>query len=241
MFEEKPDNSKGGRCMELFSAAFFSALLAVIIINLVLSGDNAIVIGMAARNLPKEQQKKVILWGTLGAIVVRALATVAVVWLLLIPGLMLIGGLLLIWIAYKLLTDDNKHDVKAAHSVMAAVQTVIIADAVMGIDNVLAIAGAAHGSYLLVVLGLLFSVPIVIWGSTLFIKLLNRYPAIIYIGASVLAWTAAKMIAGEKLLKDYFANPFLEWGLVIGIVTGVLLAGKVKQSKQSKQKQVVSS
>ncbi|GAX91209.1 TerC family protein [Effusibacillus lacus] len=227
--------------MELFSAAFFSALLAVIIINLVLSGDNAIVIGMAARNLPKEQQKKVILWGTLGAIVVRALATVAVVWLLLIPGLMLIGGLLLIWIAYKLLTDDNKHDVKAAHSVMAAVQTVIIADAVMGIDNVLAIAGAAHGSYLLVVLGLLFSVPIVIWGSTLFIKLLNRYPAIIYIGASVLAWTAAKMIAGEKLLKDYFANPFLEWGLVIGIVTGVLLAGKVKQSKQSKQKQVVSS
>lgn len=137
----------------LFTPAFWSALLAIIVIDLVLAGDNAIVIGMAARNLPAHQQKKAIIWGTVGAVVIRAAATLAVVWLLQIPGLLLVGGLMLIWIAMKLLVQDGGHEtVKAGSSLGAAIWTIVVADAVMGLDNVIAVAGAAHGSFLLVVL-----------------------------------------------------------------------------------------
>ncbi|MFC4766645.1 TerC family protein [Effusibacillus consociatus] len=218
--------------MEVFTPEFFSALMAIIVIDMVLAGDNAIVIGLAARNLPKEKQKMVIFWGTFGAIVLRAVATLTVVWLLQIQGLLLIGGLVLIWIAYKLLTEEKKHELKSADTIWAAVRTIVIADAVMGIDNVLAVAGAAHGNFLLVILGLLISVPIVVWGSTVFIKLTDRYPAIIQIGAGVLAWTAAKMIADEPLLKAYFTHPVLYWGLIVGVIAGVLLAGKVKSQRR---------
>src|SRR5690606_20449728 len=158
--------------MEFLSAEFFSALLIIIAIDLVLAGDNAIVIGLAARNLPKEQQKKAIIWGTVGAVVIRAAATLAVVWLLEIPGLLLVGGLFLLWIAFKLLVEDKDHDnVKAGASLGAAIRTIIIADAVMGIDNVLAVAGAAHGSYGLVIAGLIISVPIMVWGSTYVLRI----------------------------------------------------------------------
>ncbi|MCE3023197.1 YjbE family putative metal transport protein, partial [Staphylococcus pasteuri] len=130
------------------------------------------------------QQKKVIIWGTVGAIFIRILATLVVVWLLNIPGLLLLGGLLLIWIAYKLLVKEKNHDdIKAEKSLWNAVRTIIIADAAMGLDNVLAVAGAAHGSFLLVVLGLLISVPVVVWGSTLIISWIERFPSLIYIGA----------------------------------------------------------
>lgn len=134
--------------MELFSMEFLSALLSIIIIDLVLAGDNAIVIGLAARNLPKHQQKKAVIWGTVGAVVIRALATLFVVWLLKVPGLLLIGGILLVWIAYKLLVEEKGHDVEAVGSLWEAIRTIIIADALMGLDNVLAVAGAAHGSFL---------------------------------------------------------------------------------------------
>ncbi|TYR81322.1 TerC family protein [Priestia megaterium] len=222
--------------MDILSAEFLSALLAIVIIDLVLAGDNAIVIGLAARNLPKQDQKKVIVWGTLGAIGIRIVATLAVVWLLKIPGLLLIGGLLLTGIAYKLLVEDQDHDVKAGDSMWAAIRTIIIADALMGLDNVLAVAGAAHGSFLLVVLGLLISVPIVMWGSTLILKWVERFPAIITIGAAVLAWTASKMIVGEPFLKDYFANDFIKYGFEALVVAAVVIAGKLKQAK-SAQKQ----
>jgi YjbE family integral membrane protein len=151
--------------MELFSAEFFSALLAIIIIDLVLAGDNAIVIALAARNLPEKDKNRAIILGTIGAIVVRSLMTVGVVWLLKIPGLMLIGGLLLVWIAVKLIApaDGGDEHSSAATTFWGAMKTIIIADAVMGVDNVLAVAGAAHGSFLLVVLGLLISIPIVGW------------------------------------------------------------------------------
>lgn len=218
--------------MDFFSTQFLSALLAIIVIDLVLAGDNAIVIGMAARNLPKEHQRKVIFWGTAGAIVIRALATLAVVWLLRIPGLLLAGGLLLIWIAYKLLTEEKDHEeVKAASSVAAAIRTIIIADTVMGLDNVLAVAGASHGSFLLVVLGLIISVPIMVWGSTMILKLIDRYPAIIYIGSAVLALTAAKMIVKEPFVAETFlaTNPFIKWGFTGLVILGVLLAGKLKK------------
>lgn len=216
--------------MDFFSADYFSALLSIIVIDLVLAGDNAIVIGLAARTLPKEQQKKVILWGTAGAIIIRILATLAVVWLLKIPGLLLIGGILLVWIAYKLLTDDKGHDVKPSENFWAAIKTIIIADALMGLDNVLAIAGASHGDFSLVVIGLLVSVPIVVWGSTLILRWVDRFPIIITIGAGVLAYTAAKMITDEKFLKGFFEeNPLLKWGLIALVVISVLVFGTMKK------------
>lgn len=221
--------------MELFSTAFFSALLAIIIIDLVLAGDNAIVIGLAARNLPKEQQKKAIFWGTFGAIAIRSLMTMAVVWLLKVPGLLLVGGLLLIWIAYKLLVEEKGHDnINCGPSLAEAVKTIVIADAVMGMDNVLAVAGAAHGSFLLVVLGLLISVPIVVFGSTLILKLVDRYPVIIYIGSGVLAWTAAKMITSEPFLKVFFQeSTVLRWALSAVVVAGVLLYGRMRKKARA--------
>lgn len=219
--------------MEWLSLDFFIALFSIVIIDLVLAGDNAIVIGMAARNLPKKQQKQAILWGTAGAIAVRSLATIFVVWILKIPGLLLIGGILLIWIAYRLLVEKKgDHDsVQAGTTLGAAIRTIIIADTVMSLDNVLAVAGAAHGSFILVVLGLLISVPIIIWGSSLFIKLADRFPIIIYLGGGVLAWTSAKMITDEKLLQQWMDEPLLKWGIVILIVAGVLAAGTMKNRK----------
>ena len=146
--------------MELFSPEFFSALLAIVVIDLVLAGDNAIVIALAARNVPKELQKRAILWGTVGAIAVRTSMTVVVVWLLQVPGLMLMGGAMLVWIAYRLLVPaggDDGHNVALANRFWGAMKTIIVADALMGLDNVLGVAGAAQGSFLLVVLGLLIS------------------------------------------------------------------------------------
>lgn len=214
--------------MELLSAEFFSALLAIIIIDLVLAGDNAIVIALAARNLPREHRNKAIVWGTFGAIAVRTVLTLVVVWLLKIPGLLLLGGVLLIWIAYKLLADNNEaeHQVSAASSFWDAMKTIVVADAVMGLDNVLAVAGAAHGNFLLVVIGLLISIPIVIWGSQLILKYVERFPAIIYIGGAVLAWTAAKMLVSEPLIKEYLQGESLLSGLIYAaVMLGVLGGG----------------
>jgi YjbE family integral membrane protein len=221
--------------VELFSVEFLSALISIIIIDLVLAGDNAIVIGLAARNLPKHQQKQAIIWGTVGAIVIRALATLAVVWLLKIPGLLLVGGILLVWIAYKLLIEEKGHDVEAGSSMWEAIRTIIIADALMGLDNVLAVAGAAHGSFLLVILGLLISVPIVVWGSTLILKWIERFPIIVTIGAGILAWTASKMIVDEPFLKEYFVNPFVKYGFELLVVAGVVIAGTMKKAKENKK------
>ena len=194
--------------MELFSAEFFSALAAIIVIDLALAGDNAIVIALAARGLPQHLQRKAIFWGTFGAIAVRVVMTLAVVWLLGIPGLMAAGGAILVWIAYKLLkpAEGEAHEVKTAVTFWGAMQTIVIADAAMGLDNVLAVAGAAHGSFALVVLGLLISIPIVVWGSTLVLRWVARYPWIVHAGVAVLCWTAAQMIVNEPVFADYFAT-----------------------------------
>lgn len=216
--------------MDFFSPDYLSALFSIIVIDLVLAGDNAIVIGLAARSLPKNEQKKVILWGSAGAIIIRILATLAVVWLLKIPGLMFTGGALLLWIAYKLLVEEKGHEVKPSANFWGAIKTIIIADALMGLDNVLAIAGASHGDFSLVVIGLLVSVPIVVWGSTLILKWVDRFPIIITFGSGVLAFTAAKMITDEKFLKGVFEdNPLLKWGLTAILVFGVILFGKIKK------------
>lgn len=213
---------------------FLMALMSIVLIDLVLAGDNAIVIGLAARNLPKDQQKKVIIWGTVGAIAIRAIATLAVVWLLKIPGLLLAGGLILIWIAFKLMVEEKEHNVQSGGSIWAAIRTIIIADAVMGLDNVLAVAGASHGNFLLVILGLLISVPIVVWGSTIVLKFIERFPIIITIGSAVLAWTASKMIVKESFMTGFFTNGFVKYGFEILLIILVVGAGILyKRRKQA--------
>jgi len=222
--------------MELFSAAWWSALMAIVLIDLVLAGDNAIVIALAARQLPPHLKQKAILWGTVGAIVVRSAMTVGVVWLLKIPGLMLVGGLGLVWIAYQLLADQggDEHDGPVVSTFWGAMKTIIVADALMGVDNVLGVAGAAHGAFDLVIIGLLISVPIVVFGSTVVLKLVERFPVIIQIGSAVLAFTAAKMVVSEPLLAGIFGDPKLpaellhtaaRWSTYAVAVLGVLGAG----------------
>ena len=221
--------------MDMELTQFLTALLAIIVIDIVLAGDNAIVIALAARSLPEHLRKRAIIWGAVGAIAVRSLMTVIVVWLLKIPGLLLLGGALLIWIAYRLLMPDEGHD--EAHGTTAttfwgAMRTIIIADAVMGLDNVLAVAGAAHGSYLLVVTGLIISVPIVVWGSTLVLKVVDRYPGVVYIGAAVLVWTAVKMMTSEPLVKPWLqAKPLAAWLSYLAIPL-VLWLGFVKNHRK---------
>jgi YjbE family integral membrane protein len=196
---------------EFLSAGFLSALFAIVLIDLVLAGDNALIIGLVARNLPKNTQRQVILWGTFGAIAVRAAMAILVVYILDVPGFMLAGGLALIWIARKLLTPEESastnHLVRGpATSFGGAIRTIVVADAVMGIDNVLAIGGAATGSVLLIVLGLAISVPIIIWGSQLVIRLVDRFPSVVLLGGAVLAWTGYTMIVREPLLATWFAS-----------------------------------
>jgi YjbE family integral membrane protein len=223
--------------MEYLSPQFLSALAAIVVIDLALAGDNAIVIALAARALPREVARRAILWGTVGAIVVRCAMTLAVVWLLRVPGLMGAGGVVLVWIAYTLLrpgSDGEKgHDVPAAPGFWPAMRTILVADAAMGLDNVLAVAGAAHGSFALVVFGLVISIPIVVWGSTLILKWIDRYPWIVHVGVAVLAWTAAKMIVDEPLLRDYFASDRVAaYALHAAVLAGVFGAGFLADSRR---------
>ena len=217
--------------MDLLSPQFFSALLAIIVIDLVLAGDNAIVIALAARRLSAELRNKAIVWGTVGAIAVRAAMSLAVVALLKIPGLQGAGGLLLVWIAYRLLAPPEGSDATGGAGMRvtgfwAAIRTIVIADTIMGLDNVLGVAGAAQGSFLLVILGLLISVPIMVWGSSLILRVVDRYPVIIYLGAGVLAWTAAVMLINEPLADDWIdPRPWLPWVVYVLLIGGVLLAG----------------
>ena len=217
--------------MELSSGQFFSALLAIIVIDLVLAGDNAIVIALAARKLPQHLRMKAVVWGTGGAIAVRVAMTLIVVALLRIQGLMLAGGLLLILIAYKLLASEGAAgDAHKQSSEITgfwpAIRTIVIADAVMGLDNVLGVAGAARGSFLLVLLGLVISVPIMVFGSTLILRLVDRFPVIVYLGAGVLAWTAAAMIVNEPLIGGHLERAaWMTWVIYAGVIGAVLLAG----------------
>lgn len=209
--------------MEFLSNEFLWALISIVLIDLVLAGDNAIVIGMAARNLPAEQQRKAIVWGTAGAIAIRLLSTLVVVWLLKIPALMVAGGVLLLWIALKLLIEKKNHEVGASDNLFSAVKTIVIADGVMGIDNVIGVAGLAHGDMTLIIIGVLITIPIVIWGSTAFIRLIERYPVIVYLGGGILAWTAGGMIAGDIIFADYLAGiPYASYLLSSTAVIGVM-------------------
>lgn len=228
--------------MELFSVPWWSALLAIILIDLVLAGDNAIVIALAARKLPPNLQKKAIIWGTVGAIGVRSLMTFAVVWLLQIPGLMLVGGLGLLWIAFNLISSDGdeEHDDVGAVTFWGAMKTIVVADALMGIDNVLGVAGAASGSFELVALGLMISIPIVMFGSQLVLKLVVRWPIIIPLGGAVLAFTSAQMVVNESLFNDFFSGKLwqqqaVRWGVHIAFIAAVLGFSWLRKKRQQAQ------
>nr|WP_280521228.1 TerC family protein [Paenibacillus mangrovi] len=213
-------------------------LANIVFLDLILGGDNAIVIGLAARNLPSSTQKKAIFYGTGGAVLLRIVATIVVVWLLQIPWLLLVGGILLIGIAYKLLADNDEHaDIKEGRTLWSAVRTIIVADAAMGLDNVIAVAGAAQQSIILVILGLLISVPIIVWGSTLFIKLIDRFPWIIYLGSAVLGYTAANMITEEKNLKPFFEeHPTVRIVFIIVVIAAILGAGYMKKRSDQQKR-----
>jgi YjbE family integral membrane protein len=190
---------------ELLSQAFWIGLVKIIGVNIILSGDNAVVIALAARSLPAQQQKQAIFWGAGAAIVLRIVLTLFAVTLLGLPWLKLIGSLLLFWIGIKLLIpEDEDPDIKAHDHLMSAIKTILIADLVMSLDNVIAVAAAAGGSVILLVLGLAISIPLVIFGATLLVKLMDRYPVIITIGAGLIGW-----VAGEMLVTDVALQPWL--------------------------------
>jgi len=217
-------------CMEVFWG-----LATIVFIDLVLAGDNALVIGMAARNLPAKHQKKVIIWGTIGAILIRALSTFIVVWLLKIPVFMITGGVLLIWIAYSLIIDEKAHDIDAPSNFMAAVRTIIIADGIMGIDNVIAVAGIANGNWPLIGVGILITIPIIIWCSTAFIQIVERYPIVIYLGGGILTWTAGGMITGDPLISSNFTlSQEIKWLVNICIVIITLYLARAQKNSNAR-------
>ncbi|MEH6957959.1 TerC family protein [Neobacillus drentensis] len=200
-----------------------AVLLKIILINIVLSGDNAVVIAMASRNVPKKQQKKAIFWGTFGAIFLRLIFAVAIIYLLNIPFVTFIGGLLLVYIAIKLLIGEEEGNLReGGSSLVSAVKTIIIADAVMSLDNVLAIAGAVEGNLAGIMIGVIVSIPIVVFGSQIILKAMERYPAISYAGAGILAWTAGEMIIGEPKFEPLLTR---DLNLLVPMTITVLVIG----------------
>ncbi len=212
---------------------FLGALLGIMMVNIVLSGDNAVVIALASRALPPKQQKMAILWGSAGAIGLRVILTVVAVVLLHIPYVQFFGGVLLVWIAAKLLLEDGSgENVEAAGSLWKAVKTIIIADIVMSLDNTLAIAAVAKGDYLLLGLGLALSIPLIVFGSQIIIKIMDRFPVIVYAGAGLIAWTAGEMMQGDKLMAG-FAGLVPSW-LLPALITAAVVAVGIWHNKHRK-------
>ena len=216
--------------MEYFNDAWVTAVLQIVAIDIILGGDNAIVIALACRNLPKHQQRAGILWGTAGAIILRVILVFFATSLMEIPGLRLIGGILLIWIGIKLLTEVKTHDledkISQSSNLLTAIRTIIIADFVMSLDNALAITAAAKGEIGLVVFGLLLSVPIIIWGSALILRLMERFPVIITAGAGLLGWLGGGLLISDKLLVKFTAmslSPSPTAAAAIGVIFVVVI------------------
>ena len=219
----------------LLTPAFWAALGSIILANVLLSGDNAVVIAMAARGLPASQQKKAIVFGSGAAIAMRIVLTLVAVRILGLPWLKLAGGVALLWIGANLLAGDDEedgHDVKPA-GVAAAVRTILVADLVMSLDNVLAVAAAAQGNTLLLIIGLAVSVPLIVFGSTLILKVMERFPVIITAGAALLGWLAGEMMLGDPALRAWFPGmpeSAARAGAVIGAVL-VVIVGKLLQRR----------
>ena len=199
--------------MDITSTQGLLAILQIIIIDILLAGDNAIVIGMAAKNLPENLRNRAIFWGTAGAIGLRLIMAILFIEALdNIPALRIVGGIMLLWIGYSLLKEgDNEHNIEAKDNIWGAIATIIIADGVMGIDNVLGVVAAAEGHFGLVVAGMLVTVPIIVWGSTIFVKLIDKFPVILYVGGGILGWVSASMIQHDPLATPYiepYSLPF---------------------------------
>jgi YjbE family integral membrane protein len=211
--------------MEIFSPHFLAALLQVILVNIVLSGDNAVVIALAARNLAPRHRRLAILWGSLGAIVLRVALTIVAVQMLRVPFLQFVGALLLVWIALKLLIEaDDPDQAHHAHvDLSGAIRTILIADVVMSLDNTLAIAAVAKGDALLLIIGLVLSIPLIVLGSTLIMKIMDRFPVVVYIGAGLIAWTAGEMIDSDAAVQPYLPGLFHKgYWLPLGITVVVI-------------------
>jgi len=209
--------------MEMLTSSFFWVTLAqIIMINIVLSGDNAVVIALASRSLPPKQQKKAILFGSFGAIILRIILTFFAVYLLGLPWLKIVGALLLFWIAVKMLIPEDEEDNLEAHDhLWGAIKTIIVADFVMSLDNVLGVAAAAKGNVVLLVLGLAISIPLIIYGSTLILKLMTRFPVIITLGGGVLGWVAGEMMITDPVISGW-VNSQAHWLHTIAPAFGAL-------------------
>jgi YjbE family integral membrane protein len=216
--------------MEFSDTQFWIALVQIIGVNIVLSGDNAVVIALAARSLPPRQQKQAILWGSGAAVVMRVILTVVAVELLKLPYLKLIGAVLLLWIGIQLLLPEHDGEggqKDTSDNLMVAIRTILIADLVMSLDNVIAVAAAAKGSLLLLILGLAISIPLVVFGSTFLLKVMERVPLIVTAGAALLGWVAGEMAVTDPILKDWVeANAgWLDYGLPAAGALGVVAVG----------------
>lgn len=215
--------------MEFGSVEFWVALGEIVLVNIVLSGDNAVVIALAARGLPPKQQKNAVLFGSGAAVLMRIVLTIVAVEMLRLPYLKLVGAVLLLWIGVQLLLPEKEEDdglgEGASSSLVAAIRTILIADLVMSLDNVIAVAAAAQGNVVLLVLGLAISIPLVIFGSTLMIKLMERFPIIVVLGAALIGWVGGETIASDAILHDYaVAHPALHYvaaALGAALVVGV--------------------
>ena len=224
---------------ELFSGAWWAALGSIMLANIVLSGDNAVVIAMAARRLPADQQKKAVFWGSAAAIVMRIILTLVAIQLLALPYLKLIGAVLLVYIGVQLLTDGDGDEEEGAHKEVrhgmgAAIRTILIADLVMSLDNVIAVAAAAKGNTVLLIVGLAVSVPLIIFGSTLLMKVMDRFPFIITFGAALLGFLAGEMLVSDPAVSHWFTSiPHAE--LIFGALGAVIVValGKYLLSKGS--------
>jgi YjbE family integral membrane protein len=218
----------------LLGADFWIGLVTIIWINIILSGDNAVVIALAARSLPPQQQKQAVFFGSGAAVVLRIALTVIAAKLLALPYLQIVGGLLLLWIGVQLLGEEEGggREAKEHGSMAAAVRTILIADLVMSLDNVIAVAAAAKGSMVLLVLGLAISIPLVIFGSTLMIKLMERFPVIVVLGAALIGWVGGETIVADAVLTPYTqANHWLHYvGAAVGAMA-VVAIGKMRQSR----------
>lgn len=214
----------------LGSAQFWVDVFKIIVIDLLLSGDNAVVIALACRNLPEAQRKKGIMYGVGGAIGLRIVLTFFAVSLLSLPYLKLIGALLLIWIGIKLLLPEDEHgegNIKAEANLWGAVKTIIIADFVMSLDNVLGVAAAAHGNVVLLVFGLLVSIPLIAWSSQLVLKLIDRFPFVVYAGGALLGYVAGEMLMTEVTLKSFLENQQeMHWAAPLVCAILVVVVGK---------------
>ncbi|AEG59963.1 TerC family protein [Desulforamulus ruminis] len=214
--------------MEFFSSEFLTALLSIIVINIVLSGDNAVVIALASRKLPVDQQKKAVFWGSFAAIGLRIILTTVAVVLLKLPYVQVIGGILLIPIAVKLLVGEEEEEAcKEADCLRDAIQTIVVADLLMSLDNVLAVAGVAKGNIPLLIIGLAISIPIIIFGSQIVMMLMKRFKIIVYLGAGLLGYTSGEMITGDRHVSALLHGSvsFLHWLIPVALTAFVIVMG----------------